>query len=228
MPSTCCSGGRARRGIVRPGAAEAYVEGVFDLDPALAEDERVPAGAEELVLARRVWPDGRTRAYVCGRAATQADLQELGGRLLAFYGQHEHRRLMLSVEQLELLDAYGGSTHASVRRRLAEAHERVRALGGAVADLTELAGSRDRELDLLRFELDEIEAADPQRAGGRRARRRARPAAPPGGPDRGRCVRRRGARRGERGRGRGDRRARDRGSRRPRSSTPGCASSPTA
>jgi DNA repair protein RecN (Recombination protein N) len=155
-------GGRARRGIVRPGAAEAYVEGVFDLDPALAGDDRVPTGAEELVLARRVWPDGRTRAYVCGRAATQGDLQELGGRLLAFYGQHEHRRLMLSVEQLELLDAYGGSAHASVRRRLADAHERVRALGSRAAELTELAGSRDRELDLLRFELDEIETADPR------------------------------------------------------------------
>jgi DNA repair protein RecN (Recombination protein N) len=154
-------GGRARRGIVRPGAAEAYVEGVFDLDPALVGDERIPGGAEELVLARRVWPDGRTRAYVCGRAATQADLQELGGRTLAFYGQHEHRRLMLSVEQLELPDAYGGSTHGSLRRRLAEAHERVRALGARVSELTDLAGSRDRELDLLRFELDEIEAADP-------------------------------------------------------------------
>src|SRR5579875_1049432 len=154
-------GGRARRGIVRPGAAEAYVEGVFDLDPALADDERIPVGAEELVLARRVWPDGRTRAYVCGRAATQSDLQELGGRLLAFYGQHEHRRLMLSVEQLELLDAFGGDSHASLRRRLAGAHERVRALDARAAELAELAGSRDRELDLLRFELDEIEAADP-------------------------------------------------------------------
>jgi DNA repair protein RecN (Recombination protein N) len=159
-------GGRARRGIVRTGAAEAYVEGVFDLDPSLAGDERIPTGAEELVLARRVWSDGRTRAYVCGRAATQADLQELGGRLLAFYGQHEHRRLMLSVEQLELLDAYGGTTHASARRRLAEAHDRVRELGTRVAKLTELAGSRDRELDLLRFELDEIEAADPQEGEG--------------------------------------------------------------
>ena len=66
-------GGRARRGIVRPGAAEAYVEGVFALPPALAGSERLPTGAEEIVLARRVWPDGRTRAYICGRAATQAD-----------------------------------------------------------------------------------------------------------------------------------------------------------
>ena len=66
-------GGRARSGIVRPGAAEAYVEGVFSLPPASTPttDERIPADAEELVLARRVWPDGRTRAYVCGRAATR-------------------------------------------------------------------------------------------------------------------------------------------------------------
>src|SRR6201996_7634804 len=111
-------GGRARRGIVRPGAAEAYVEGVFDLPPALTGDERIPEGAEELVLARRVWPDGRTRAYVCGRSATQADLQELGGRLLSFYGQHEHRRLMLSASQLEVLDAYCGADQRALRDRL--------------------------------------------------------------------------------------------------------------
>ena len=63
-------GGRARSGIVRPGAEEAYVEGIFALDERVREllGERLPAGAEELVLARRVWPDGRTRAYLDGRA----------------------------------------------------------------------------------------------------------------------------------------------------------------
>ena len=55
-------GGRARRGIVRPGAAEAYVEGVFALAPELAGSDRLPTGTEEIVLARRMWPDGRTRA----------------------------------------------------------------------------------------------------------------------------------------------------------------------
>src|SRR5436305_7141620 len=74
-------GGRARPGIVRPGAAEAYVEGVFAL-PASLEDERgerLPADAEEVVLARRVSADGRTRAYVNGRSASVGDLRELGG-----------------------------------------------------------------------------------------------------------------------------------------------------
>jgi DNA repair protein RecN (Recombination protein N) len=154
-------GGRARRGIVRPGAGEAYVEGVFELPAELRGDERLPAGAEELVLARRVWPDGRTRAYVCGRAATQADLQELGGRLLSFYGQHEHRKLMLSASQLELLDAYCGARQLALRARTRAGYERVRALEARAAELRELAGARDRELDLLRFELGEIEAAAP-------------------------------------------------------------------
>ncbi len=154
-------GGRARRGIVRPGAAEAYVEGVFELPPALASFERLPSGADEIVLARRVWPDGRTRAYVCGRAATQADLQQLGSRLLSFYGQHEHRKLMLGNAQLELLDAYCGSEQLSLRAQLRGAYERVRALEQRAAELRELAGARERELDLLKFELDEIEAAAP-------------------------------------------------------------------
>src|SRR2546421_4639838 len=59
-------GGRARAGLVRAGAAEAYVEGVFSLPAVIPESEAIPSGAEEIVLARRVWPDGRTRAYVCG------------------------------------------------------------------------------------------------------------------------------------------------------------------
>ena len=157
-------GGKARRDIVRSGAPEAYVEGVFALPPDLAGSERLPADAEEIVLARRVWPDGRTRAYVCGRAATRADLQELGSRLLSFYGQHEHRKLMLSTAQLELLDAYVGPGQHALRDELRAAYEGVRALDARAAELGELAGARDRELDLLTFELEEIEAAAPDEA----------------------------------------------------------------
>ncbi|HEY3727871.1 MAG TPA: DNA repair protein RecN [Solirubrobacteraceae bacterium] len=154
-------GGRARRGIVRPGAPEAYVEGVFALPPELEGSDRLPTGAEEIVLARRVWPDGRTRAYVCGRSATLADLQELGSRLLSFYGQHEHRKLMLSTAQLDLLDAYCGAKQARLRDELRAAYERARAAERRAAELRELAGARDRELDLVRFELDEIDATAP-------------------------------------------------------------------
>jgi len=159
-------GGRARSGIVRPGTTEAYVEGAFEVPDALRERlaERLPEGAEEVVLARRVSAEGRTRAYLNGRAATAADLRDLGGELLAFYGQHEHRKLTLASAQLEVLDAYCGAEQAHRRARHAAAHANVRERSAELASLRELAGARERELDLLEFELSEIEAAAPSEA----------------------------------------------------------------
>ncbi len=163
-------GGRPRNGIVRRGPAEAYVEGVFALPEAWSVDdgepgapalELLPVDAEEIVLARRVWADGRTRAYVCGRSATVADLRELGRRLVAFYGQHEHRKLMLSAAQLDLLDAHCGAGQLELRANTDEAYQRVRRLEERAAELRALAGARERELDLLSFEIEEIEAAAP-------------------------------------------------------------------
>src|SRR5919202_543822 len=156
-------GGRPRPGIVRPGAAEAYVEGVFALPAALRErlGDRLPEDAEDVVLARRVSAEGRTRAYLGGRSATAADLQEVGGMLLSFYGQHEHRRLTLASAQLEILDGFCGPGQAGRRAAYAAAYERVRRLRGALDELQARAGARDRELDLLEWELQEIEAAAP-------------------------------------------------------------------
>ncbi len=159
-------GGRARHGIVRQGAPEAYVEGVFSVPAGLGDDlrERLPDDAHELVLARRVWPDGRTRAYVCGRSATVADLRDLGSRLLAFYGQHEHRRLMLGSAQLEILDSFGGEEHRALRGVIARDYEEVRRLRARAQELEGLTGARERELDLVSFELGEIDAVAPSEA----------------------------------------------------------------
>jgi DNA repair protein RecN (Recombination protein N) len=159
-------GGRARAGIVRPGAGEAYVEGVFDLPEALRGDlgEGLPADADEVVLARRVTAEGRTRAYVCGRSAAVGDLRDLAAVLLSFYGQHEHRKLMLASSQLQMLDGFCGAEHLARRAAFATTYARVRALEASLAELRERAGARERELDLVEFELAEIEAADPSEA----------------------------------------------------------------
>jgi DNA repair protein RecN (Recombination protein N) len=156
-------GGRARPGIVRPGAGEAYVEGVFELPDSLRGElgERLPADAEEVVLARRVSPEGRTRAYLCGRSAAVGDLREVAATLLSFYGQHEHRKLMLASAQLEMLDGFCGADHLARKAAFAKTYARVRALEASLAELRERAGARERELDLVAFELAEIEAADP-------------------------------------------------------------------
>jgi DNA repair protein RecN (Recombination protein N) len=161
-------GGRARPQIVRPGAEEAWVEGTFAIpegmldDPELAEiAERLPEGAEELTLGRRVGGSGRTSAFVAGRSASAADLHALGARLLAFYGQHEHRKLTLASAQLEVLDGFAGADHLAERREYRAAHSEVLALECDLVELRERDGARERDLDLLRFELSEIEAAAP-------------------------------------------------------------------
>jgi DNA repair protein RecN (Recombination protein N) len=157
-------GGRARAGIVRPGAGEAYVEGVFDLPEPLREQlaERLPADATEVVLARRVGRDGRTRAYLNGRSAAVGDLRDIGGALLAFYGQHEHRKLTLSAVQLQILDDLCGQEQAARLRACAETLAQARRLELRLEELRELAGARERELDLLAYELAEIDAVSPR------------------------------------------------------------------
>ena len=165
-------GGKPRSGIVRPGAREAYVEGVFELPEGLLDEpelgelrERVAeldgVVPSELVIARRVSAEGRTRAFVQGRSATAADLHALGGRLVAFFGQHEHRKLTLASAQLDLLDGFGGRAVHDLRTRLGGAYARTRALGRGLEELHARAGTRDRDLDLLAFEIEEIEALDP-------------------------------------------------------------------
>jgi DNA repair protein RecN (Recombination protein N) len=161
-------GGKAKAQIVRPGAPEAWVEGVFDLPEGVLEEpefaelaERLPEGAAEVVLGRRVSAGGRTSAFVAGRAATAADLKLLGGRLLAFFGQHEHRRLTIASAQLEVLDGFAGAEHLELRREYRQAHREVARFEAELAELREREGSRERDLDLYRYELSEIEEVAP-------------------------------------------------------------------
>lgn len=147
------------------------MEGLFELPRGLLDDERFvelrarlpgEAMAEgEVTLARRVGADGRTRAFVAGRSASAADLAALGGELVASLGQHEHRRLTLSAAQRDLLDAFAGPAQGELLARSRDVHERLRATGRQLADLVELDGRRERELGLIEFEIEEIEALEP-------------------------------------------------------------------
>ena len=116
------------------------------------------------MLGRRIGASGRTSAFVAGRAASAADLRALGSRLLAFYGQHEHRQLTLASAQLEILDGFAGAEQLELRERYRAAHAEAGRLARELAELREREGARERDLDLLRFELSEIEAAAPDAA----------------------------------------------------------------
>ncbi|MGD9702634.1 MAG: DNA repair protein RecN [Acidimicrobiia bacterium] len=136
-------GGRAEGTLVRPGAGEARVEGRFVL------------GDDEVVLARVIPADGRSRAYVNGRLATVANLAEEGSRLVDLHGQHSHQSLLSGIAQRGALDRFGAvdlTLLRAARARLTEIEATLAALGGD-------ARARAREIDLLRFQVGELAAA---------------------------------------------------------------------
>jgi DNA repair protein RecN (Recombination protein N) len=161
--------GRSKARVVRPGAETAYVEGVFavpddmqaEIQALLPESLAEQAAEDELVLARRIGVDGRTRAFVGGRSASVGDLRELGSRLISFYGQHEHRKLMLAATQLQMLDAVCDETHHQRLRACAASYRDTQRLQVELESLAELEQARERELGLLEHELAEIEQASP-------------------------------------------------------------------
>src|SRR3954465_13426884 len=104
-------GARGEAGAIGAAAGEAYVEAELDLpdDDTLGElaDLR-PEGEDTLVLARRIFADGRTRAYAWGRSAAREDVAAVAEALIAMSGQFEQRRLARPVYQRGVLDAFAG------------------------------------------------------------------------------------------------------------------------
>ena len=133
-------GGRADAGMVRPGATEARVEGRFVF------------GDEEVILCRTIPLDGRSRAYVNGRLATVGQLAEHGLDLVDMHGQHAHQSLLGAKAQREALDAYAKVDLEPLRNARAVVTE----IDVALATLGGDDRMRAREIDLLRFQVNEI------------------------------------------------------------------------
>lgn len=155
-------GARADSGFIRPGAAEASVEAVFSIPEGcfsdLENEMDIPDG-ELLAVRRRISRDGKSRAYLSGRTVTLGILGELTGRLLAFSAQHEQQRLMMSSRQLDILDDFTGAELTALldEYRLLYDHRAEMIL--RLEDMARDSDAQAREAELLRFQLDEIEAA---------------------------------------------------------------------
>src|SRR5947209_4353797 len=136
-------GGRADGVLVRQGADEARVEGRFVV------------GDEERVLARVVPAHGRSRAYIDGRMATASELASVGAELVDLHGQHAHQSLLATSAQRLALDQFGDVDQSALldaRKAVADYDDALAALGGD-------SRARAREVDLLRFQLAEIDGA---------------------------------------------------------------------
>jgi DNA repair protein RecN (Recombination protein N) len=140
-------GGRANPGMVRAGATEALVEARFIVEASGEE--------QEVILARSVPAEGRSKAWVDGRMAPVSTLGETAAELVEIHGQHEHRALVTPGAQRNVLDAFAGTDLSEVRALRAE----LRSLEGALGALGGDEQQRAREADVLRYQVREIEVA---------------------------------------------------------------------
>ena len=158
-------GGRADGGMVRSGARQSRVEGIFLLGGDLSQrieaalnEYEIDAVEEEIILAREVNLDGRNTCRVNGRIVPLRLLNTLAQHLVDIHGQNQHLSLLRVREQMDILDQYGGlwplrTEVAELARRLTEAR---RELDRLRRDEQELA----QRVDFLRYQVGEITAAN--------------------------------------------------------------------
>ena len=151
-------GARADTGLVRTGETAALAEAVIAPPPPEAA-EWLNEGDEVLVVSREIPADGRSRARIGGRLAPVSALAEVLGRHVEVHAQHEHVRLSRPDVQRRLLDRYAGDPHARSLAAYRDAHQLWRSLADRRARLASDARERARELDRLRAEVAEIDAA---------------------------------------------------------------------
>ena len=153
-------GGRGNANLVREGHPAARVQARFDAPPG-SEDW---AEDGEVILARSVGRDGRSSARIGGQLATAAALAELGASLVEVHGQHQAQRLLSASVQTASLDRFAGDQHLVALASYREAFDQRASAKTQLAALAEAARDRERELDLLAYQVREIEAAHPRAA----------------------------------------------------------------
>lgn len=155
-------GDRADSAFVRPGAARAEINLGFDLADSPGslrwlEDQELAAGTECLVR-RTIAADGRSRAFINGSPVNLQTLQSFGQNLIEIHGQHAHVQLAKPQEQRRLLDAFSGT--GQLAADVENLYRRWRQLRDELRRLTSDAAERQARLELLQFQVDELEQLD--------------------------------------------------------------------
>ncbi|HEY5618172.1 MAG TPA: DNA repair protein RecN [Vicinamibacterales bacterium] len=140
-------GARASADLVRTGEAHATIEAIFE------------QRGQDIIIRRELTSQGRSRSFIGGALATAAALRELSARLVELHGQHEHQALLDPLTHLPVLDEYAGL--GELVSRVAEAWTDVRTLREQLERSRMDAREKAARLDLISFQLGEIEKAAP-------------------------------------------------------------------
>lgn len=160
-------GERAATELVRAGAAKATVNVVIDVSDApfvRAQCDELGIAIEDnlLYIQREVLAEGRSTCRVGGRMTPVAGLKALGKSLVDLHGQHDHQALLDPEGHVVYLDAWIGEPASLLRQAVAEAYGAAEGARRALADLRKGLRDREQRVDLLKFQVNEIESVSPE------------------------------------------------------------------
>ena len=162
-------GARGGAHLVGPGATAARVQARFEVpdgwvsNPVGSDDVSVDWVEDgEVILARSVGADGKSSARIGGQLTTASALSNVSARLIEIHGQHGSLRLLDPSTQTAFLDRYAGAPHLAAVAAYAESYQRATAARRALRRLEDDARDRERELDLLRYQVEEIRSVAPE------------------------------------------------------------------
>lgn len=155
-------GARASLEMIRTGSESTEVTGSFALNSAARSviEEWGMLDDEELIVAREINQNGRNKCWINGRLATVSQLAELGPHLVDIVGQHDSQSLLRVEGHALLLDSYGGATHRELVLKTDTIAEKWLALRAEQHRLQKDERERNRRIDLLGFQVDEIQKAN--------------------------------------------------------------------
>lgn len=158
-------GERADKSFIRHGHEKARIEAVFEQSydqkiRRLLESYGIECEEDGLLLvSREIYASGRSVARINGRTATLTMLKELVPRLLDIQSQNENQKLLLSDSQLEIIDIICGAEVAEHKAQIKEGYKRLKDVERKIDKLSGDEMEKERKIDLLKFQIEEIECA---------------------------------------------------------------------
>lgn len=159
-------GERASRELIRTGSDKAVIEGIFYLEePEIVKKTLSEYGIEiskdnYLLLSREIFSTGRSVSRVNGRTVTLSMLNKITENIIDIHGQHEHQSLLNVKNHIKIVDAFGDMNFKNLKNSIGRLYEEVVDLKKKVHNLSMGTIERDREIDLLKYQIEEINDAN--------------------------------------------------------------------
>ncbi len=157
-------GDRVSRDVIRTGSEKALVEAVFQVDPEQIEEIMDEMGMEPeedgtLILSREIAQSGRNTCRINGKMVAASFMKLIGERLVDLHGQYDNQSLLKTDSHIELLDSFGGETIRVIKQEYLSVLEQYKEVKMKLKELAGDPAERERKMDLLRFQIDEIRKA---------------------------------------------------------------------